>query len=180
MGRPQTFSHISCLHSLRCLHASGVSTLVTLALVHSASDMRATSLSPSGYKAHPHSAVIEQSNVLTDTLLFVVLRGSTGGWKRGWVGSGCTDILVFPLAGWSFIPECVFVCLQPFLITENMWPRGCVLDCQRGRHRAVCGTNGRLYKSLCAFQRAQCINTQLRLAPRAHCSGTDTSSQPAS
>ncbi|XP_034384402.1 SPARC-related modular calcium-binding protein 1-like [Cyclopterus lumpus] len=58
----------------------------------------------------------------------------------------------------------------PFLITENMWPRGCALDCQRGRHRAVCGSNGRLYKSLCAFQRARCINTQLRLAPRAHCS----------
>ncbi|XP_076014727.1 SPARC-related modular calcium-binding protein 1-like [Genypterus blacodes] len=57
-----------------------------------------------------------------------------------------------------------------FLITENMWPRGCVLDCQRGLHRAVCGSNGRLYKSLCAFQRAQCINTQLRRAPRAHCS----------
>ncbi|XP_061576188.1 SPARC-related modular calcium-binding protein 1-like isoform X2 [Cololabis saira] len=57
----------------------------------------------------------------------------------------------------------------PFLITENMWLRGCVLDCQRGRHRAVCGSNGRLYKSLCAFQRAQCINTLLRLAPRAHC-----------
>uniref|UniRef100_A0A3B4X833 Thyroglobulin type-1 domain-containing protein n=1 Tax=Seriola lalandi dorsalis TaxID=1841481 RepID=A0A3B4X833_SERLL len=31
---------------------------------------------------------------------------------------------------------------------------------------SVCGSNGRLYKSLCAFQRAQCINTQLRLAPR--------------
>ncbi|XP_034461007.1 SPARC-related modular calcium-binding protein 1-like isoform X2 [Hippoglossus hippoglossus] len=58
----------------------------------------------------------------------------------------------------------------PLLITENMWPRGCVLDCQRGRHRAVCGSNGRLYKSMCAFQRAQCINTHLRLAPRAHCS----------
>ncbi|XP_078103158.1 SPARC-related modular calcium-binding protein 1-like isoform X2 [Sander vitreus] len=58
----------------------------------------------------------------------------------------------------------------PFLITENMWPRGCVLDCQKGHHRAVCGSNGRLYKSLCAFQRAQCINTQLRLAPQAHCS----------
>ncbi|XP_041851850.1 SPARC-related modular calcium-binding protein 1-like isoform X2 [Melanotaenia boesemani] len=58
----------------------------------------------------------------------------------------------------------------PFLITENMWPRGCVLSCQRGRHGAVCGSNGRLYKSLCAFQRAQCINTQLRIAPRAHCS----------
>uniref|UniRef100_A0A673BAF4 SPARC related modular calcium binding 1 n=1 Tax=Sphaeramia orbicularis TaxID=375764 RepID=A0A673BAF4_9TELE len=51
---------------------------------------------------------------------------------------------------------------QPFLLTENMWPHGCVLDCQRGRHRAVCGTNGRLYKSMCAFQRAQCINSQLR------------------
>uniref|UniRef100_A0A671WLT4 Thyroglobulin type-1 domain-containing protein n=1 Tax=Sparus aurata TaxID=8175 RepID=A0A671WLT4_SPAAU len=38
----------------------------------------------------------------------------------------------------------------------------------------VCGSNGRLYKSVCAFQRAQCINTQLRLAPRAHCSGTHT------
>ncbi|XP_008281278.1 SPARC-related modular calcium-binding protein 1-like [Stegastes partitus] len=58
----------------------------------------------------------------------------------------------------------------PFLITENMWPRGCVLDCHRGRHRAVCGSNGRLYKSLCSFQRAQCINTQLRLAPQTHCS----------
>uniref|UniRef100_A0A3Q2V1R5 SPARC related modular calcium binding 1 n=1 Tax=Haplochromis burtoni TaxID=8153 RepID=A0A3Q2V1R5_HAPBU len=50
-----------------------------------------------------------------------------------------------------------------------MWPRGCVLDCQRGRHRPVCGSNGRLYKSLCAFQRAQCINTQLRHVPRGHC-----------
>ncbi|XP_045930984.1 SPARC-related modular calcium-binding protein 1-like [Micropterus dolomieu] len=63
----------------------------------------------------------------------------------------------------------------PFLITENMWPRGCVLDCQRGRHRAVCGSNGRLYKSLCAFQRAQCINTQLRLAPQLHCSDLNLS-----
>ncbi|XP_056297458.1 SPARC-related modular calcium-binding protein 1-like [Pseudoliparis swirei] len=58
----------------------------------------------------------------------------------------------------------------PFLIADNMWPRGCVLDCQRGRHRAMCGSNGRLYKSPCAFQRARCINTGLRLAPRAHCS----------
>uniref|UniRef100_A0A8C2WQ04 Thyroglobulin type-1 domain-containing protein n=1 Tax=Cyclopterus lumpus TaxID=8103 RepID=A0A8C2WQ04_CYCLU len=66
---------------------------------------------------------------------------------------------------------------DPFLITENMWPRGCALDCQRGRHRAVCGSNGRLYKSLCAFQRARCINTQLRLAPRAHCSGTNPRSR---
>ncbi|KAM7412581.1 hypothetical protein PAMA_020116 [Pampus argenteus] len=77
----------------------------------------------------------------------------------------CRALLVFLLS------ECVEADRTPsFLITENMWPRGCVLDCQRGRHRAVCGSNGRLYKSLCAFQRAQCINTQLRPAPRAHCS----------
>ncbi|CAB1348761.1 unnamed protein product [Coregonus sp. 'balchen'] len=63
----------------------------------------------------------------------------------------------------------------PFLITENMWPRGCALDCHRGRHRTVCGSNGRLYKSLCTFQRAQCINTQLRTAPRAHCADSTQS-----
>ncbi|CAL8352412.1 unnamed protein product [Lota lota] len=57
----------------------------------------------------------------------------------------------------------------PFLITENMWTGGCLLDCQGGRQRTVCGTNGRLYKSMCSFQRAQCFNTQLRPAPRAHC-----------
>uniref|UniRef100_A0A3B4WZU7 Thyroglobulin type-1 domain-containing protein n=1 Tax=Seriola lalandi dorsalis TaxID=1841481 RepID=A0A3B4WZU7_SERLL len=74
------------------------------------------------------------------------------------------------LLGHPEMSSCSDVLTVPFLITENMWPRGCVLDCQRGRHRAVCGSNGRLYKSLCAFQRAQCINTQLRLAPRAHCS----------
>ncbi|KAJ8414535.1 hypothetical protein AAFF_G00037370 [Aldrovandia affinis] len=55
------------------------------------------------------------------------------------------------------------------LISEGVWSRGCALDCQRGRHRAVCGSNGRLYKSLCAFQRAQCLNTQLRSVPHTHC-----------
>ncbi|XP_035240076.1 SPARC-related modular calcium-binding protein 1-like [Anguilla anguilla] len=55
------------------------------------------------------------------------------------------------------------------LISDAMWSQGCVLNCARGRHRAVCGSNGRLYKSLCAFQRAQCLNTQLRSVPRTHC-----------
>ncbi|XP_071353111.1 SPARC-related modular calcium-binding protein 1-like [Trachinotus anak] len=77
----------------------------------------------------------------------------------------CRALLVLLLHGWVRTRR-----TAPFLITENMWPRGCVLDCQRGRHRSVCGSNGRLYKSACAFQRAQCINTQLRLSPRAHCS----------
>ncbi|XP_034557831.1 SPARC-related modular calcium-binding protein 1-like isoform X2 [Notolabrus celidotus] len=81
----------------------------------------------------------------------------------------CRALLVFLLSE-SVEADRTPVRTPPFLITENMWPRGCVLDCQRGRHRAVCGSNGRLYKSLCAFQRAQCINTQLRLAPRTHCS----------
>ncbi|XP_053278832.1 SPARC-related modular calcium-binding protein 1 [Pleuronectes platessa] len=77
----------------------------------------------------------------------------------------CTALLVLVLCG-SINSDRT----APLLIAENMWPRGCVLDCQRGRHRAVCGSNGRLYKSMCAFQRARCINTHLRLAPRAHCS----------
>ncbi|XP_069042499.1 SPARC-related modular calcium-binding protein 1-like [Lepisosteus oculatus] len=58
---------------------------------------------------------------------------------------------------------------SPVLISESVWPRGCVLDCTKGRHRSVCGSDGRLYKSLCTFQRAHCINTELRIAPRAHC-----------
>ncbi|KAJ8345491.1 hypothetical protein SKAU_G00296840 [Synaphobranchus kaupii] len=33
----------------------------------------------------------------------------------------------------------------------------------------VCGSNGRLYKSVCAFRRAQCLNAQLRNVPRTHC-----------
>lgn len=75
----------------------------------------------------------------------------------------CSGILIF-------LSESVQTDKSPtFLITDNMWPRACVLDCHRGRHRSVCGSNGRLYKSVCAFQRARCFNTQLRSVPRAHC-----------
>ncbi|XP_073674497.1 SPARC-related modular calcium-binding protein 1-like [Garra rufa] len=45
----------------------------------------------------------------------------------------------------------------------------CILDCARGRQQAVCGSNGRMYKSLCTFQRAQCINSQLRTAALSTC-----------
>uniref|UniRef100_A0A8C1ZZM7 Thyroglobulin type-1 domain-containing protein n=1 Tax=Cyprinus carpio TaxID=7962 RepID=A0A8C1ZZM7_CYPCA len=51
------------------------------------------------------------------------------------------------------------------------WRQACVLDCARGRHQAVCGSNGRMYKSLCSFQRAQCINRQLRPAAVSTCTG---------
>ncbi|XP_051521476.1 SPARC-related modular calcium-binding protein 1-like [Myxocyprinus asiaticus] len=55
------------------------------------------------------------------------------------------------------------------LVSDNLWPQACALDCTRGRHRAVCGSNGQMYKSLCAFQRAQCINNQLTTAARSVC-----------
>ncbi|XP_046891433.1 SPARC-related modular calcium-binding protein 1-like isoform X2 [Hypomesus transpacificus] len=76
----------------------------------------------------------------------------------------CRVLLIF------FLSETVQTDKSPtFLITENRWPRGCVLDCHKGRPRAVCGSNGRLYKSLCSFQRSHCINPQLRSVPRAQC-----------
>ncbi|XP_058655173.1 SPARC-related modular calcium-binding protein 1-like isoform X2 [Onychostoma macrolepis] len=59
------------------------------------------------------------------------------------------------------------------LVLDKQWREACVLDCARGRHRAVCGSNGRMYKSLCSFQRAQCINRQLRTAAVSTC--TDAS-----
>uniref|UniRef100_A0A8C1ZYX4 SPARC related modular calcium binding 1 n=1 Tax=Cyprinus carpio TaxID=7962 RepID=A0A8C1ZYX4_CYPCA len=47
-------------------------------------------------------------------------------------------------------------------ITFPSWDLQCFS--LQGRHQAVCGSNGRMYKSLCSFQRAQCINRQLRPA----------------
>lgn len=55
------------------------------------------------------------------------------------------------------------------LLVLDKWPRVCVPDCARGRHQAVCGSNGRMYKSLCSFQRAQCINSQLRMDTQSAC-----------
>ncbi|KAK7171438.1 hypothetical protein R3I93_003902 [Phoxinus phoxinus] len=55
------------------------------------------------------------------------------------------------------------------LVLDKQWPGVCVLDCARGRRQAVCGSNGRMYKSLCSFQRAQCINSQLRMDTLSTC-----------
>ncbi|XP_052432966.1 SPARC-related modular calcium-binding protein 1 [Carassius gibelio] len=52
---------------------------------------------------------------------------------------------------------------------DKQWHQGCVLDCDGGHHQAVCGSNGRMYNSLCSFQRAQCINRQLRTAAVSTC-----------
>uniref|UniRef100_A0A673GWB0 Thyroglobulin type-1 domain-containing protein n=1 Tax=Sinocyclocheilus rhinocerous TaxID=307959 RepID=A0A673GWB0_9TELE len=43
--------------------------------------------------------------------------------------------------------------------------------------QAVCGSNGRLYKSLCSFQRAQCINSQLRTAALSTCTALQASAR---
>uniref|UniRef100_A0AAY4DNQ3 SPARC related modular calcium binding 2 n=1 Tax=Denticeps clupeoides TaxID=299321 RepID=A0AAY4DNQ3_9TELE len=53
----------------------------------------------------------------------------------------------------------------------SRWPQKCLPGCSRGHPRSVCGSNGRLYKSSCAFQRAQCVNPQLRAVPRSGCTG---------
>ncbi|KAK7156065.1 hypothetical protein R3I94_006207 [Phoxinus phoxinus] len=55
------------------------------------------------------------------------------------------------------------------LVLDKQWPGVCELDCARGRRQAVCGSNGRMYKSLCSFQRAQCINSQLRMDTLSTC-----------
>ncbi|XP_059369842.1 SPARC-related modular calcium-binding protein 1-like [Carassius carassius] len=52
---------------------------------------------------------------------------------------------------------------------EKQWHQRCVLDCAGGHHQAVCGSNGRMYNTLCSFQRAQCINRQLRTAAVSTC-----------
>uniref|UniRef100_A0AAY4DPC6 SPARC related modular calcium binding 1 n=1 Tax=Denticeps clupeoides TaxID=299321 RepID=A0AAY4DPC6_9TELE len=68
---------------------------------------------------------------------------------------------------------CLSLVSQPLqsLIAENEWPQKCLPGCSRGHPRSVCGSNGRLYKSSCAFQRAQCVNPQLRAVPRSGCTG---------
>uniref|UniRef100_H3BHA0 SPARC related modular calcium binding 1 n=1 Tax=Latimeria chalumnae TaxID=7897 RepID=H3BHA0_LATCH len=57
---------------------------------------------------------------------------------------------------------------SPFLISENDRLH-CYFDCPRERHKPVCGSDGKLYKSHCIFQRAKCRDSGLEALPRAHC-----------
>uniref|UniRef100_A0A671PTP9 Thyroglobulin type-1 domain-containing protein n=1 Tax=Sinocyclocheilus anshuiensis TaxID=1608454 RepID=A0A671PTP9_9TELE len=43
--------------------------------------------------------------------------------------------------------NCV-ACYFPHYMSDIFWRQICVLDCARGCHQAVCGSNGRLYKSV--------------------------------
>ncbi|XP_036818014.1 uncharacterized protein LOC118944110 isoform X2 [Oncorhynchus mykiss] len=86
-------------------------------------------------------------------------------------GSKCV-ISEYRSAGCNCIVLPVLLLVSRRFSSQKTLPRGYALECHRGRHRTECGSNGRLYKSLYAFQIAQYITTQLQMAPQAHCAGT--------
>ncbi|XP_069062998.1 SPARC-related modular calcium-binding protein 1-like [Pleurodeles waltl] len=61
----------------------------------------------------------------------------------------------------------------PFIISESDRGVLCTLDCIRERQKPICGTDGKLYKSFCAFQRAKCQDLLLESVPRAHCASAE-------
>ncbi|XP_042295022.1 SPARC-related modular calcium-binding protein 1-like isoform X2 [Sceloporus undulatus] len=61
---------------------------------------------------------------------------------------------------------------SPFIISES--DRGelsCPMECPHERGRPICGSDGRLYKSPCTFQRARCRDASLEALPRFRCGG---------
>nr|XP_008121842.1 PREDICTED: SPARC-related modular calcium-binding protein 1 isoform X2 [Anolis carolinensis] len=59
---------------------------------------------------------------------------------------------------------------SPFIISES--DRGesaCPLECPHERGRPICGSDGKLYKSPCLFQRARCRDPSLEALPRFRC-----------
>ncbi|XP_067412817.1 SPARC-related modular calcium-binding protein 1-like [Emydura macquarii macquarii] len=60
---------------------------------------------------------------------------------------------------------------SPFIISESDRGLPCPGECPRERHRPVCASNGKLYKSHCAFQRARCQEPLLEALPRFRCKG---------
>uniref|UniRef100_A0A8C0GPN2 Uncharacterized protein n=1 Tax=Chelonoidis abingdonii TaxID=106734 RepID=A0A8C0GPN2_CHEAB len=53
----------------------------------------------------------------------------------------------------------------------------CPTECPRERHRPVCASNGKLYRSHCVFQRARCQEPLLQALPRFRC-GEDRAKNP--
>uniref|UniRef100_A0A8D2Q5N0 SPARC-related modular calcium-binding protein 1 n=1 Tax=Varanus komodoensis TaxID=61221 RepID=A0A8D2Q5N0_VARKO len=45
----------------------------------------------------------------------------------------------------------------------------CPLECPQERGRPVCASDGKLYKSLCTFQKARCRDSSLEVLPRFRC-----------
>uniref|UniRef100_A0A8C0GPM0 SPARC related modular calcium binding 1 n=1 Tax=Chelonoidis abingdonii TaxID=106734 RepID=A0A8C0GPM0_CHEAB len=57
----------------------------------------------------------------------------------------------------------------PFIISESEQGPLCPTECPRERHRPVCASNGKLYRSHCVFQRARCQEPLLQALPRFRC-----------
>ncbi|XP_055519604.1 SPARC-related modular calcium-binding protein 1-like [Leucoraja erinacea] len=57
-----------------------------------------------------------------------------------------------------------------FLIAESDRGGLCNIDCSRAQQKPVCGSDKKLYKSHCAFQRAKCRDPTLSTMPRSRCS----------
>ncbi|CAM4700792.1 unnamed protein product [Caretta caretta] len=60
---------------------------------------------------------------------------------------------------------------SPFIISESERGLPCPAECPHDRHRPVCASDGKLYKSHCVFQRAQCQEPHLEALPRFRCGG---------
>ncbi|XP_074873010.1 SPARC-related modular calcium-binding protein 1-like isoform X2 [Carettochelys insculpta] len=58
---------------------------------------------------------------------------------------------------------------SPFIISEGERGLPCPAECSRERHRPVCASDGKLYRSHCAFQRARCQEPLLEALPRVRC-----------
>uniref|UniRef100_A0ACB8FT20 Uncharacterized protein n=1 Tax=Sphaerodactylus townsendi TaxID=933632 RepID=A0ACB8FT20_9SAUR len=71
--------------------------------------------------------------------------------------------------------QCLFVRRVPFQFIISESERGeaapCLVECPRERGRPICASDGKLYKSPCAFQRARCREPFLEALPRSHCGG---------
>uniref|UniRef100_A0A8C4YDT1 SPARC related modular calcium binding 1 n=1 Tax=Gopherus evgoodei TaxID=1825980 RepID=A0A8C4YDT1_9SAUR len=64
------------------------------------------------------------------------------------------------------------VYLVEFIISESERGPPCPAECPRERHRPVCASDGKLYRSHCVFQRARCQEPLLQALPRFRCGGT--------
>ncbi|XP_043911728.1 SPARC-related modular calcium-binding protein 1-like isoform X2 [Protopterus annectens] len=63
---------------------------------------------------------------------------------------------------------------SPFLISEHDQNKQCPDDCpHRDRQKPVCGSDGKIYKSMCSFQKAKCNDPSLEVQPRSRCSGVN-------
>ncbi|XP_008121841.2 SPARC-related modular calcium-binding protein 1 [Anolis carolinensis] len=59
---------------------------------------------------------------------------------------------------------------SPFIISESdRAESACPLECPHERGRPICGSDGKLYKSPCLFQRARCRDPSLEALPRFRC-----------